>query len=229
MKVFNTVKGKVLIILFMAVIFLFTTIKGVLVLTAKKNSIGTEKMFDQSVEEGQYVTGKVYVSSGEYLELSHTMNLIPTGKEHFFLIFNEDMTKCISVRADKDFAEQFNSNTGMSLSGVQIDGVIKEIDYYKIKDALENTVDIMNENDFYPFVSYYYIDCLADRYAYLSITEGILTIIIFGFGAVVIKMEARYLGNRKEKPVMLKCATVFWIAALIAYFILMIHLSAMID
>lgn len=162
----KNVKYILSILLFAGIVVWFAW-TGVAPLFAKMNTSSMEQMFQGTVDKGEYVDGKVLFGSDEFVEVSHSVNFIPTGKEHFFLVFNEEMTKCVVVRGDKNWSEQFDED-GFSSSGVQVQGAVKDMDW-ELEKELNEMLQSFAAEGITITASSCYVDCLSDRYAYLTI------------------------------------------------------------
>lgn len=126
-------------------LYLFTAIRD-LVSLSNAQTVDPEVM-DIS-EDGISVEGDFYyLSNGPIFSMKHTINgLIPTGTEYYFMLFSNDLNKCIFVRADEDYAEDFYKEVDIPNAegryyGAHLKGRIRELDY-KIK---HEAADYINE------------------------------------------------------------------------------------
>ncbi len=159
MKRFKTV----LCVLFfgaMIIVLLYMTLRPI---PAKLNTEHFDDLAGAALSEGTYVEGTAHFASGEFLEVKHTVNFIPTGYDHFFLIFSEDMNRCVVVRADKDWAEEF-SEEGFG-ENAPVSGFVKDLDH----DVQKELLSITQQADYPLTAAGYYIDTLAYRYALFTI------------------------------------------------------------
>lgn len=151
----------VIAVLLISVIYELCT--GVYPIFSKLNPVPLENVLHS--EKGTYIEGVTHYSSDECYTITHLMGgLIPTGYEHFFLIYNEDFTEGVIFRADSDWADNFDCN-GFNADGIKISGVLKRMDFEMeneiYSDLISSEADIA--------ISAYYIDGLSDRYAVLTI------------------------------------------------------------
>lgn len=183
-------KKKIFGMFFIVLVFLFIAYSGISPLFAKSHSMALESLSDSNAKAGRYVKGEVHFTSNKILEIKNSINLIPTGKEHYYLIFNEDGSECVVVRADKNWRKSFDS-TGFSVDGVEVNGVLKKIDS-DTKQDINDILQKMSDSGINPKVSSYYIDCLSDRYAIFTILSYLIMLVLFiGFRLVI----RRIMGN----------------------------------
>lgn len=89
-----------------------------------------DEIFTNMVK-GDVYEGEISLASKEYCELKHTINLIPAGTEHFYLIYSPEMDKVIVLRAPKGWDKDFSDDALNQLS-LQERGVVRELDH-KVK------------------------------------------------------------------------------------------------
>lgn len=125
-------------------------------------------------EKGQYVEDTVYYSSDEYYKITHLIGgIIPTGVEHYYLIFDKDFTQCVVLRAGSDWADKFNED-GFNFDGVRVGGVLKRMDY-EMNSELNKDI----QNSGYDIdIPMNYIDGLSDRYAVYTIICAVIFAVI---------------------------------------------------
>ncbi|MBQ8107904.1 MAG: hypothetical protein IJ129_04070, partial [Ruminococcus sp.] len=135
--------------------------------------------FDGGLSKGERYKGKVYAASSEFYYIEHTINhVIPTGTEHFYLVFDKSYRDIVIVRAPKDFMENFDSG-GTNKEGCEIEGFVRESEH----DMAERAFDVMvNINGSYEseslrssFITVYYIDLMGTRIYTLMLIDGVLT------------------------------------------------------
>ncbi|MBR4513316.1 MAG: hypothetical protein IKO61_00310 [Lachnospiraceae bacterium] len=101
--------------------------------------------FTEAPQNGEYIDGYFYVGTELLLTMKHTMNLIPTGNEYYFAVFNDYGTQMLFVRADKKFADRFtNSEDGFfktSDTGVSVKGKMRKMDYKEKKEFAQFVSD----------------------------------------------------------------------------------------
>lgn len=179
-------KGTIIGIIIIVLIPIYLIVNGILSLVHGESET-IDELLSGGDMKGKYVEDEVWVSTQEFAGLKHTVNFIPTGTEHFYLVFNNDFTKCITVRADADWGEKFNSRTWLpySDSPIEIRGKVKYLDY-KVREYVDDIMGEMSGADGAFQISYYYIDLLSVRYGIFSIESGIgifLTILLYALYA----------------------------------------------
>ncbi|MBE6901102.1 MAG: hypothetical protein E7478_01355 [Ruminococcaceae bacterium] len=162
-----------------AVIFCLLMVLGALILSivqicAIGDKVTLDSFFEGSFEKGQYVKGVVTEVSPEYASVSHTASLIPTGKEHFYIIFNEDYTKCAVVRADKDWDKKF-----LSGGGVEICGMVKNLDY-EVRYMFSDDVAVLAAEGLTAVTVDHYIDCISMRYSVMALAASLIGLLCAG-------------------------------------------------
>lgn len=166
-------------------------VMGILSFSHSKTVLLSE-IFDGD-PKGKYVRDKVEYATQNYYTLSHSVNFIPTGKEYYYVIFSEDQSDAIFVRAGKKWGRFFNSRTLEAYSGpVAISGKVKSLDYEARKGADKLQESFQSEG--MPIsVSYYYIDLLAKQYGILSILSGVLWFVIAAMFIYVNKGHSKHV------------------------------------
>lgn len=166
-------KGTIIGIIILVLIPVYLIVNGTLSLVHGESET-LDELLSGGDMKGTYVEDEVWFATQEYVGLKHSVNLIPTGTEHYYLVFNDDFTKCISVRADGKWGEQFNSRTWFPYDGspVEINGKVKYMDY-KVRQYVDDMKREMSDAGESFQISYYYIDLLSVRYGILSIIAGI--------------------------------------------------------
>lgn len=176
------------------------------------------------VEENNIYEGEaVYYAMGTWCTMSHTVNgIIPTGKEYYYLVFSEDKSSVISVRAGKRWADAFPSGT---YNGVLIKGQAKRLDYQE-RNRLMEIVDS---------APYYLADSTVNIEYYVDLLSGRLNImrIFSGAGLLFVCLYFYLLGEKPKdewkdtgifKPVYVKAVGILAVAV----FVLTIYLCSMI-
>ena len=119
-------------------IFIFCLINSISILSAQKAPKSLDLSSNISVAKKDYVKGTVKFSTPEYCTYVRTLARripIPIGTEHYFLIMSEDFSQCISIKADKEWADKFNSGVSLDKNGVPIEGYVNKLDD-KVKTSL---------------------------------------------------------------------------------------------
>lgn len=159
---------------------LFIIVRSALVLVKTTNPVKFTSESDFKFEFGSepYVDGYVFYGSKEYCELTHSMYLIPTGVEHYFLVFNDDFSNCISVRADKKWVKQFEDGIAISEDGVWIKGIVKRMNYKVSSEAQKTRQLLVAEGVTDAMETNYYIDLLSVRYAIIALVDLIVLLVL---------------------------------------------------
>lgn len=79
------------------------------------------------------VEGDVYEGTIDYItpeigELKHTINFIPAGTEHYYLMYLEGVAKAVPIRVPKKWDKEYTGNAAMEVS-LQARGIVREMDY----------------------------------------------------------------------------------------------------
>lgn len=94
-----------------------------------------------TLEKGTWTKFQARYATPECVELKHTVNFIPTAREHFFLVFSADFSEMALVRADKSwFEENFTDEwVAKDADGVTVEGFVRKTEY-KVKDEADKSV-----------------------------------------------------------------------------------------
>lgn len=176
---------------------LYFIISGAYDLIKMQDAMTLDEFWEETSHTGgEAVTGTVHFGTSSYLSIDHSVNLIPTGTEYYYLIFNDDYTKCVTIRAKKNWDAELDHN-GYSEEGIQIKGRLVKLDYDARKQLgmmssylqeLEVTVD-----------GQYYIDDMMPLISWLSIATGILLFILLGCFGFAISNKMNSFKTTKEK------------------------------
>lgn len=176
----KSIKDKLYTMLFLIIIvglaawFLWSGIRGLLF----ANSHPMDDVFINAVK-GDVYEGDITLASKEYCALKHTVNFVPAGTEHFYLLYSPGMDMAISLRAQEDWDESFGNDivNEISLNGR---GIVRELDY-EVKQELSSIVSLL-ETEGIHVEQNLYIDLTANKMCCMQIFEGfslILCIIYF--------------------------------------------------
>ena len=162
-------------------LFLGSLAKGIMVLNAKKQPRNLDISTGISVADREYIKGNVKMSTPEYCTYTHTFTRripIPIAKEHYFLIISEDLSQCISIRADEDWASKFQYGLSIDKDGVSIEGYVRELDE-KVQSRLSVVKhDYEKKNLDTDVKSDLCIDLFAVKYAKRLIISSIVALIV---------------------------------------------------
>ncbi len=140
--------------------------------------------------EGDVYEGTITCISPEVGELKHTINFIPAGTEHFYLMVSEDGTSVVPIRASKKWDTLYASTDWLEVS-LQERGIVREMDY-KVKSELMSDIAAAFTAEGIKVEQSYYLDLNANKMGTLQIVAGIailLCIVYFGFFANRVKND----------------------------------------
>jgi hypothetical protein len=151
-------------------------------------------------DSGESVSGTAHYGSEVCFSIQHTINLIPTGTEYYYLVFNDDFTECIMVRAGKNWSKPFD-HYGYSEDGVALRGCLAELNHDAKKQLTQMQSSLSKQG--VTVVGEYYIDNMQPLVSVLSIVMGLLTFFLIWFFARIIKPDQgfRYPQQRNLKTV----------------------------
>ncbi|WP_455716145.1 hypothetical protein [Anaerosporobacter sp.] len=194
-------KKRILGVVLLVIGIVFYVYNGILPLFAKSHSAPIELLFESNIDAGRYVKGEVHFAY-KILEVKNRINFIPIGKEYYYLVFDEDITECVVVRADKDWLENFDKD-GFSIDGVEVKGVLKKLNTdtshigLKLTSTAENIEEDsqkLSESGIDVKASGYYVDCLSDKYAVYTIVSLFIILVLFiGFPLAIKKFMHKTL------------------------------------
>lgn len=201
----------VFIIIILAAGVVLSVYQGIAPLFAKLNPRPLPELLQS--EKGTYIEGEVYYSTDEYYEITHLIGgIIPMGYEHYYIIFNEDFTEGVLLRAESDWADNFDEDN-YNEDGVKVGGVLKEMDHEMKNEVYNDFVASGTDIE----ISAYYLDGLSDKY-------GICTIIYLLLFAAVCVPFIHFIKYRSHKN---KYLGALWTVAVIIDCILMVHTISM--
>jgi len=160
------------------ILVIFVSIAGWCLLSGLKGLIfahthSMEEAYTNLVK-GDVYEGQITYISPEFCELKHTINLIPAGTEHFYLMFSEDGKYVVPIRASKKWDNQYAGDSIQTVS-LQEKGMVREMDY-KVRNELSSIVTAFQEEGIRVEPSLY-IDLISDRLCILQIIVGISLIV----------------------------------------------------
>ena len=169
---------------------------AVTALSLNSRAVDFNELTQSDISDKAYVNGKVYASTGEFLEITHYTVLIPSGKEHYYLIFDEELSQCIAYRGSKDFSDEFDN--GFSKDGVEIKGKIKKVSsdartkFYEFrKDMAAEGLGSYNLPD-------YYIDGKSFTISIVSIAAGVMLLSVEIIFAAILRFKRKNPGTEPK-------------------------------
>ena len=195
----------IIIMVLLAALGLFKGISGFF-----NESISLEEAFQNGISSGKSVSGEpAYGASHPNFEYSHKISGLPILKEYYYIIMSDDMQHGLLVRADKDFGENFDSDTYKNISGVEIKGNVKSTSR-KVKENFSGS-------DYRILPNEYYIDLLSNKMSIRWLILGIYNAL------AVVLLTIHFIKNRGSAPetVVGKCiAGVMIVGALVCTYLL---------
>lgn len=137
-----------------------------------------------NMTKGAVYEGEISYISPEFCELKHTINLVPVGTEHFYLIFSSDGKHVVPIRASQKWDEQFTGNSVQAVSR-QERGIVREMDY-KVRTELSSIVTALEAEGIQVEPSLY-IDLIAYRLCIMQIIAGVSLILCAVYFTVIVK------------------------------------------
>ena len=117
----------------------------------------------------------------EALEMKHTVNFIPTGREHYYLAVSEDGLVRFLVRAKPSWIDKHFGSSGFAEGGVTIKGRVVRVDYEMIKEINELNIQLL-KNDIVTssgtLNTNFYIDARYKEFGLLRILCGVGLIVV---------------------------------------------------
>ena len=118
----------------------FCGVIGIRTLLLRKDMKAQSEARAITLEKGTWTKFQARYATPECVEYKHTVNFIPTAKEHYFFVFSADLSEMALVRADKKwFDENFTENwVSKDADGVTVEGYVRKTEY-KVKDLWERS------------------------------------------------------------------------------------------
>ena len=117
------------------------------------------------------------VAAGEALEMKHTINFIPTGREHYYMAVSEDGIVPFLVRAKPSWIEKNFGDSGFIENGVvTIKGNVVRVEYEMIKEINELNIQLIKNGVISAdeaLSTNFYIDARYKEFGLLRILCGI--------------------------------------------------------
>ena len=170
------------------------------------------------------------VYSSEALIVTHKLFfIIPTGKEHYFMAYDEDENGNLTgyvIRASEEwYEENFNTDSGFAkdLKGVEIDSLSKSYAVRYYTEVQEFAMDFQNkliDSGSDAIINYPYgLDhCFVIEYKSMAVQKLVMLVFNIGliiFGIIIVKKKAEI------NPVLLRIFGVIVIVDVIYFMILL--------
>lgn len=119
-------------------------------------------------------------------EVENSVNFIPTGNEHYYLMYTEDDAVRYLVRAKRSWIKKRFDENGLAVGlGQKIKGLVVSFDYEIKDDVRELNAALLLEN-IGSLSTSYYIDARYKEFGWLRIFSGIGFIVV----AVILRLAA---------------------------------------
>ena len=170
------------------------------------------------------------VYSSEALIVTHKLFfIIPTGKDHYFMAYDEDesgnLTGYVIKASEEWYEENFNPGSGFAkdLKGVEIDSLSKSYPVRYYMEVQEFAMDFQNKlidsgSDVIVNYPYGLDHCFVIEYKTMAIQKLVMLVLNIGlliFGMIIIKKKAMI------SPVLLRIFGVIVIADVIYFMVLL--------
>lgn len=173
-----------------------------------------EEVFSSMVK-GDVYEGEVAYASKEYCYLKHTINLIPAGTEHYYIMYASEMDKIILIRAPKGWDKEFTDDVWNVVSR-QERGIVRKLDYDVQKELAadagfgELCVD-----------THLYLDLMGNRMCYMQIFTGVSLIFCSIYFSVFTKKQEKVTKEAVESsPVLLFASALFIVTMVLIIYLL---------
>lgn len=164
----------VLSVIIMALCMIFFIGTGVAAL-AKSGSVSPD-----SAQKGD-VCEFTAVYAFKAFEVENSVNFIPTGKEHYYLMYTKDDAVRYLVRAKPSWIKKRFDENGLAVGlGQKIKGLVAPFDYEIKDDVRELNAAILLEN-IGSLSTNNYIDARYKEFAWLRIFSGIGFVVVVVF------------------------------------------------
>lgn len=191
----SSIVGTILGILLLGGALIAVGVIGIHTLMLRKDMKTQDAEREIVLEKGTWTKFQAYYATEEVMTYEHSVNFIPTGKEHYFAVWSMDGAQLALLRADKSwYADNFEDGVAKNDDGVTVEGFVRKADY-KVSDTLRKDVAELQMSVGRSYRVNYdlYIDAIAVR---LSIYEIILmavpllvTILVLVFGRGLLKQR----------------------------------------
>lgn len=184
-------------VIIMAVCMVFFIGTGVAALV-KKGSVSPE------VAQKGEVCEFTAVYAVEAFEVSNSVNFIPTGKEHYYLMSTEDRVVRYLVRAKPSWIKKHFGESGLAVGyGQKITGIVTRVDYELKDDLREMNNELVSSGALTAaeaFSTSYFIDARYKEFGILRIFSGI-GFVAFGLFARFAAVSGILKGNKFMRAV----------------------------
>lgn len=165
-------KGIIILLLCLLAFSVWCIVSGILGLGKAEKPL--DDIFAGTAVSGDRYGGEVEFATPCFLQIAHSMNLIPTGNEYYYLIFQgDDYSRAYVVRSKKKWGDLFGENGALS-GAVTVSGSIKTMP----QDAANRLDEVIREfadTEYgYPIEAdrIYYLDLLSRRLYGMRILTG---------------------------------------------------------
>ena len=194
-------KGKSGFIIFILGLALFECygiwclITGIGALTNK----ATGNLFDNETVN-TYVSGEAFFAA-EVCEYKHSINFIPGGTEHYYVVLDKNEINYCIVRAKKSWYEDNFDSNGFAVKNVVLEGRVTKYQS-KVKDMIEQYNQSLAENGI-QFNTSNYIDLSYTGFAWCKVIGGVSLLVGFLMAVYIIcvkKPQNHPMGYKSVQP-----------------------------
>ncbi len=140
--------GMVLGIMFLLALVLIVGYFGVITLVRKSDVRAQTEGDKYKYQNGEWTSFQAYYSLtwGETTTYRHTISMIPTAYEHYFLVADKDLINYVLVRADKNWYEKnFEEGVAIDPEGVTVTGYVRRTDSEVANDVSDRVKTLTAE------------------------------------------------------------------------------------
>lgn len=215
-KKFTLKQSLIVTSLVLITLIVWSLFRGISDLTGSRTTL--DKVFDGDYTIKEYVVDEVPHASQNFLTIQHSLNFIPAGNEHFYLVLSENYSKAVIVRANRSWGDQFDDD-GDSDKSVIIRGKLKKISK-EVREEFDTDPDLVKLRSSTDLTMY--IDTKAHSLAWLNFAEAVLGIVLLTAGGVLFMRKKQNSDTAITKPLIITC-----LICLLTALVLWIYLSNM--
>lgn len=133
--------------------------------------------------KGDVYEGMISCVTPEVGELKHTINFIPAGTEHFYMMVSEDASKVILVRASSKWHDLIADGALVEVA-LQERGIVREMDYKVKHELVSNIISSLSAQGI-EVEQNLYLDLNANKMGILQLFAGISIIVCALYFAII--------------------------------------------
>lgn len=169
------------------------------------------------------VSGEAFFAA-EVCEYKHSINFIPVGTEHYYVVLDKSGTNYCIVRAKKSWFENNFDSDGFAVRNVVLEGRVTKYQS-KVKDMIEKYNQSLAENNI-QFNTSNYIDLLYAGYAWCKVIGGVLLLAGFLLAIYIIcvkKPQNHPMGYKSVQPFGNISLIMYLIGVILCFWVLMFY------